>query len=120
MKFVTPSKFTDPDDGARKLLEIANGIDADHAGGGEVGWPRNRRRSSSSLSRSMGQITTTTSVLLKGHSSQHSSGSKAIDSGCWPQSLQVRSSPGSGLGLGVSLILRFEGMIRLPPLGRPS
>ena len=46
MKFVTPSKFTDPDAAARKLLEIANGIEADHAGGVEVGWPRNRRRSS--------------------------------------------------------------------------
>ena len=47
MKFVTPSKFTDPDAATRKLLEIANGIEADHAGGGvEVGWPRNRRRSS--------------------------------------------------------------------------
>src|SRR3984893_6767840 len=59
MKFVTPSKFTDPDAAARKLLEIANGIEADHAGGVEVGWPRNRRRSSSSLSRSLRQITTT-------------------------------------------------------------
>jgi hypothetical protein len=32
MKFVTPSKFTDPDAAARKLLGIANGIEADHAG----------------------------------------------------------------------------------------
>jgi len=28
MKFVTPSKFTDPDVAARKLVEIANGIEA--------------------------------------------------------------------------------------------
>jgi hypothetical protein len=37
MKFVTPSKFTDPDTAARKLLEIANGIEADHAGRVEIG-----------------------------------------------------------------------------------
>jgi hypothetical protein len=28
MKFVEPSQFTDPDVAARKLVEIANGIDA--------------------------------------------------------------------------------------------
>jgi hypothetical protein len=37
MKFVTPSKFADPDAAARKLLEIANGIEADHAGRVEIG-----------------------------------------------------------------------------------
>jgi hypothetical protein len=37
MKFVTPSKFTDPDAAVRKLLEIANGIEADHAGRVEIG-----------------------------------------------------------------------------------
>ena len=37
MKFVTPSKFTDPDTAARRLLEIANGIEADHAGRVEIG-----------------------------------------------------------------------------------
>ena len=37
MKFVTPSKFTDPDTAARKLLEIANGIEADHAGRVQIG-----------------------------------------------------------------------------------
>ncbi|HEX9471392.1 MAG TPA: hypothetical protein VF957_17820 [Bradyrhizobium sp.] len=28
MKFVTPSKFTDPDAAARKLVEIANAVEA--------------------------------------------------------------------------------------------
>jgi hypothetical protein len=37
MKFVTQSKFTDPDAAARKLLEIANGIEADHVGRVEIG-----------------------------------------------------------------------------------
>jgi hypothetical protein len=37
MKFVTPSKFIDPAAAARKLLEIANGIEADHAGRVEIG-----------------------------------------------------------------------------------
>jgi hypothetical protein len=37
MKFVTPSKFTDPNAAVRKLLEIANGIEADHAGRVEIG-----------------------------------------------------------------------------------
>jgi hypothetical protein len=37
MKFVTPSKFTDPDAAVRKLLEITNGIEADHAGRVEIG-----------------------------------------------------------------------------------
>jgi hypothetical protein len=31
MKFVTPSKFTDPDAAVRKLLEIVNGVEPDHA-----------------------------------------------------------------------------------------
>ena len=80
MKFVTPSKFTDPDAATRKLLEIANGIEADHAGGGvEVGWPRNRRRSSSSLSRSMGQITTTDVKDIRRGTPRDQ---RAIDSGC--------------------------------------
>jgi hypothetical protein len=37
MKFVEPSHFTDPDAAARKLVEIANGIEADHAGRVEIG-----------------------------------------------------------------------------------
>jgi hypothetical protein len=37
MKFVTPSTFTDPDAAVRTLLEIANGIEADHAGRVEIG-----------------------------------------------------------------------------------
>jgi hypothetical protein len=37
--------------------------------------------------------------ILKGQFSRHSSGSKARDySGCWPQTSQVRSSPGRRLG----------------------
>ena len=37
MKFVTDRPFTDRDAAARKLLEIANGIEADHAGRVEIG-----------------------------------------------------------------------------------